>query len=75
MRQLKNKVKTKIKASAVCPDGVYEGRVSGYVASWTLQLGKGLTQTFEHQMDHGYRGLNIKATVTVTGGVPDVSVK
>jgi hypothetical protein len=71
MRQLKNTVK----AAAVCPDGTYEGRVSGYVASWTTEPSPGLTQTFEYTMDHGYRGLNIKATVVVANGVPTVTVR
>ena len=71
MRQLKNKVK----AAAVCPDGTYQGTVSGYVATWTTELSPGLTQTFEFTMDHGYRGLNIKATITITNGEIKVSVR
>ena len=71
MRQLKNK----LMATATCPDGTYQGTVSGYQATWTTEISPGLTQTFEYKMDHGYRGLNIKATVVVTNGEIKVNVR
>lgn len=66
MKVLKQK---KAVASLVCPDGTYQGVVSGYELRWSAEVGPGLTTEFTARRHFGIRG-TMAVEITTANGIP-----
>lgn len=59
-----------VQSPAVSPDGVYDGKISGYVVVWSVG-----SVVYSGQSEIGVRGMNEPVVVTVKDGKPTWSNK